>query len=253
MKDWKQRLYDGYVTTGQANIREEQIISKNPYYDKLIADHLPKNTNLSILDLACGYGKLIYHLKKHGYKNVIGVDISEEQIAAAHRMGITEVKCQDINTFLENSAPKTYDVIFLMDILEHLEKQEIFDLLDKVNHILTDNGIVVIHVPNGAGVFEMRIRYGDFTHQIAFTSRSMQQILQACKFGEVTSFEDKPIIHSLKSFIRYILWLLFTLPLRLLLIAENGTIKQILSQNILIVAKKSPDESNSVNACTLRD
>lgn len=238
MKDWKQRLYEGYVTTGQANYRKEQIHFDNPYYDKLIAAHLPPNTKVSILDLACGHGKLIHNLKKHGYKNVVGVDISEEQVAVAHKMGITEVICQDLNVFLKNSVARTYDIIFLMDILEHLEKQEIFNLLDKVNYILSDNGIVIIHVPNGAGVFGMKVRYGDFTHQVAFTSQSIKQILQACNFAAVTSFEDKPIIHGPRSLARYLLWQLLTFPFRLLLIAESGTAKHFLSQNILVVARK---------------
>jgi len=49
--------------------------------------------------LACGYGRLVYSLKAHGYTNVIGVDISEEQVAIAHKLGITEVISQDLNIF----------------------------------------------------------------------------------------------------------------------------------------------------------
>ncbi|MBM9520476.1 class I SAM-dependent methyltransferase [Desulforhopalus vacuolatus] len=238
MTDWKKRLYDGYISTGQAS-NPKQNNDGNPYYERLIAAHLPKDTNVSILDLACGHGDLINSLKKNGYKNVLGVDISAEQVAAAHKLDICEVVHEDLNVFLERSKEKTYDVVFLMDIIEHFEKQEILDLFDKVNQILTDKGTIVIHVPNGAGIFGMRVRYGDFTHQNAFTSKSMQQILHACHFVNVTSFEDKPPIHGLKSFGRRILWPVLTFPLRLLLTAESGTTTHILSQNILVTAKKA--------------
>lgn len=238
MSDWKQRLYDQYVSTGQAGFAEKQSLD-SPYFDKLIDDHLPRDTGIAVLDLACGHGPVIHALKKKGYTNVLGIDISEEQVAAAHRLGLTEVKCQDLKDFFRDPGTGRYDVVFLMDILEHLDKQELFDLLDEVHGILTDGGIVVIHVPNGAGLFGMRIRYGDFTHYNAFTAQSMQQILSACRFASVEAFEDKPVAHGLTSMIRSFLWMALTIQHRLLLAAETGSFRHILSQNLLVVARKA--------------
>ena len=169
----------------------------------------------------------------------MGVDISEEQVAVAHRLGIAEVKCQDVNEFLEGVKAESFDVVFLMDILEHLGKQEIFDLLDKVHNVIKKDGMLVIHVPNGAGIFGMKVRYGDFTHRNAFTQQSMQQILHACNFDNMKCFEDKPVVHGLKSSIRFYLWEILTLFPRLLLLAETGISQHLLSQNILVTAKIS--------------
>ncbi|HEY5137943.1 MAG TPA: class I SAM-dependent methyltransferase, partial [Methylococcales bacterium] len=178
MNDWEKRLYDNYVSTEQTANPQQLKDLEHPYNDKLIASHLPKDTNLAIVDLACGHGRLIYSLKKFGYSNVLGVDVSSEQVAVAHRLGVTEVKCQDVTEFLKGVQTESFDVVFLMDILEHLGKQEIFNLLDNVHKVMKNNGMVVIHVPNGAGIFGMRVRYGDSTHQNAFTQQSMQQILR---------------------------------------------------------------------------
>jgi len=238
MNEWRQRLYDSYVSTGQAGKTIEQKNFKNPYFEKLVRQHLPNKSDLLIADLACGHGRLLYSLKRHGFSNIHGVDISQEQIDIAHKLGISEAKCQDINLFLEENKEKSFDVIFLMDILEHLESQEVLDLLDKVNDSLGSNGMVVIHVPNAAGIFGMRIRYGDFTHQHAFTPKSIQQILRACHFNQVECFEDKPTIHGMKSLVRFILWQVLTLPFRILLTAETGATKHIISQNMLVVSKK---------------
>jgi hypothetical protein len=98
--------------------------------------------------------------------------------------------------------------------------------------------MVVIHVPNAEGIFGMRIRYGDLTHENCFTPQSINQALMACGFDGMACFEDKPIVHGLKSFIRFVLWEVLSLPYRLLLIAETGNTKMILSQNMLVVAKK---------------
>lgn len=238
MEDWKRRLYKSYVSTGQAGYKDEKKNFYNPYYDKIIKNFLPKNKNLFILDLACGYGRLVYSLKAHGYTNVIGVDISEEQVAIAHKLGITEVISQDLNIFLENSEPNKYDVVFLMDIMEHLEKPELFDLLDRIYAIMTNHGILIIHVPNGVGIFGMKVRYGDFTHTNAFTQQSIKQILQACNFSEIKCFEDDPVINSPYNLIRNLLWHVLVFPFRLLLIIESGFKKYILSQNMLVIAKK---------------
>jgi len=236
MKTWRQRLYESYLSTGQATHKEDQ---NNPYHKRLIQEHLPKDKKIAILDLACGHGALIASLKNEGYHDLLGIDHSSEQVALAYKLGISEVRKEDLNLFLEGSRTKRYDLIFLMDILEHLEKQEVFDVLDRVNLLLNDGGMVVIHVPNAAGIFGMRIRYGDFTHQNAFTPQSVKQVLHACGLGDVSVFEDKPVIHGIKSFVRYLLWQMLTAPLRLLLIAETGTTRHILSQNILVISRRS--------------
>lgn len=238
MTQWEKRLYDSYVSTGQASDLGNLTDMSSPYYDNLISTHLPKNKDIAILDIACGYGRLLLNLRNHGYKNLKGVDISEEQVALAHELGITEVQLRDLTLFLEEEEELSYDIIFLMDILEHLEKQDVLDLLDRVNALLKNGGKVILHVPNGSGLFGMRVRYGDFTHYAAFTAKSMQQILKATGFKDVKSYEDRPIIHGIKSLFRLFIWHIFTLSPRLLLLAETGSKDHILSQNMLVIAIK---------------
>lgn len=241
MNDWKHRLYDNYVSTGQAGANVNPQTGLNvgdyPYISSLIQQHLPSKKDMAILDLACGHGALIYCLKHHGYSNLSGVDISAQQVKLAHELGLTEIKCQDIQDFLADKV-NAFDVIFLMDILEHLTKQELFDCLDSVNKSLSADGMLVIHVPNAEGIFGMRIRYGDLTHENCFTPQSISQALNACGIHKIDCFEDKPVIHGIKSFVRYVLWMLLTVPFRLLLAAETGVVKSVLSQNMLVIARK---------------
>lgn len=242
MQDWKQHLYNNYVSTGQAgtNINRHAglKIGDYPYFSNLIRKHMPETKDIRVVDLACGHGTLIYCLKKLGYRNLEGIDISPEQVELAHTLGVTEIKCQDIQGFLKDKAA-AFDVIFLMDVLEHLSKPELFNCLDQVGSALRPNGMVILHVPNAEGIFGMRIRYGDVTHEICFTPQSIKQVLSACGLGDVACFEDKPVIHGLKSWLRYALWGLLSVPFRLLLAAETGTTKPILSQNMLVIARKN--------------
>lgn len=238
MSDWKTRLYDSYVSTGRAEAPETATALDSPYYMKLIAGILPSKKDIAILDLACGHGGLIHNLKKSGYRNVTGVDISQEQVSVAHRLGIPEVECRSITQFLLQADKGSFDVVFLMDILEHLEPQETMDLFDNIHRIIRDNGLLVAHVPNGEGIFGMRVRYGDFTHRCTFTPSSMRQILTACGFEEVRCLEDKPVIHGTTSLFRYVIWKTLTAPFRLLLTAETGATNHILSQNMTVIASK---------------
>jgi 2-polyprenyl-3-methyl-5-hydroxy-6-metoxy-1,4-benzoquinol methylase len=240
MEEWKQKLFDSYVSTKQAgqNIGRESLDGGFYHYlSRIIKKHLPQDRDISVADLACGYGRLIYCLKKHGYHNIQGVDISNEQVELSHKFGLNEVRCQNIDAFLDEKI-NTFDVLFLIDILEHLDKGQLLKLLDKVNSALRFGGIVVIHVPNAEGIFGGKSRYSDLTHETSFTSQSISQALTACGFTNVRCFEDKPVIHGLPSFVRYVLWQLFTLPYRILLLAETGIGKCILSQNMLVSAEK---------------
>ncbi|MCX6639634.1 MAG: class I SAM-dependent methyltransferase [bacterium] len=241
MYDWKKRLYDHYVSSGQAGININRQTGLNignyPYFSKLIKEHLPDKKDIRILDLACGHGALIYCLKQLGYSNLEGIDISPEQVELAHELGLAEIQCRDMQDYLTDKAA-TYDVIFLMDILEHLSKVELFDVLDQVSKALRINGIAVIHVPNAEGIFGMRILYGDLTHENCFTPRSMRQVLNACGFQNIECFEDKPVIHGPKGLVRYVLWVLLMAPFRLMLAAEIGASKPVFSQNMLVIARK---------------
>jgi 2-polyprenyl-3-methyl-5-hydroxy-6-metoxy-1,4-benzoquinol methylase len=241
MEEWKARLYKGYVSSGQAandlGNRREFKDKDYPYLVKLIRTYVPHDHSVRIADLACGHGALLFCLKQLGYSNIQGIDISEQQVKLAHEMGMTEIQCRDIVAFLKQERD-SLDVIFMMDILEHLKKDELINLLDDVNQALRVGGTVIIHVPNAEGIHGMRIRYGDLTHENCFTSQSIRQALQTCGFQNVVCAEDMPIVHGATSLVRHILWRLLTVVPRVLLSAETGVTRHILSQNLLAVAQK---------------
>lgn len=239
MQDWKQLLYNNYISSGQAggnvSIEEGLRLGDYPYYTSLIEKHLPQRRDITIADLACGHGALIFCLREQGYFNVKGVDLSPQQVDLAHKLGITNIECRDMRSFLSGNE-NSFDVVFLMDILEHLDRAELINLLVQVRKSLRKYGIVIIHTPNAEGIFGLRMRYGDLTHEISFTPTSIRQALSICGFQNVLCFEDKPVIHNMKSLLRHIAWELITFPSRLLLTAETGATGHILSQNMLITA-----------------
>ncbi len=240
-QNWKKRLYDAYVSSGQASDHistERTFQSRAPSVKSVIRKHIPANKSLRIVDLGCGHGAFLYFLKQAGYQDVAGIDVSAEQVELAQRLGVPEVEHNDINRYLESAESSSFNVVLLIDVLEHLTRSELFDTLDEVFRILKPGGRCIAHVPNAEGLFGMRIRYGDLTHEMAFAPKSAQQLFATIGFEKVQCHEDRPVPHSLKSLVRRIVWDVFTLVPRLLLTAETGETRFVLSQNMLIVADK---------------
>jgi cyclopropane fatty-acyl-phospholipid synthase-like methyltransferase len=193
-----------------------------------------------ILDLGCGHGALIHVARQMGYKNVDGVDGSPEQVAAAQRLGIRGVEEGDLMQVLANLTDASQDCVIAFDVLEHFTRDELISFVDEVKRVLKPSGRWIIHTPNGESPFCGRIRFGDLTHELAFTRTSIAQLLYSSGFSDVRSYEDEPIIHGVISLFRSAIWKGIRGGLRLYLAAETGDTGRnaIFSQNFLTVAVK---------------
>ena len=244
---WKTRLYNAYVTTGQAGKGTD---SRNYEGDpaklfppggvaRFVASRIPKDRSARILDLGCGHGALLHHLRRLGYRNLSGVDTSAEQIAIAHQTGLATVDEGDIETHLAGLPNASVDVILLIDVIEHLEPQEMFSVLDDAYRVIKPGGLCIVHVPNAAGISGMDVRYGDFTHEQAFTTGSACQVFSAVGFRRVRCFEDAPSESSAVGLARRAVWELGTLPRRILMAAETGALRgSVLTRNLFVEALK---------------
>ena len=239
--NYRDRLYPFYISTHFGAIKEvstqaceNQCHQFRSYFKK----HLPRNTKVKILDMGCGFGSFLYFLRKEGYQDVHGVEISPEQVAAAEDMGIPNVSCHDILEYLK-AHPHAFDCVVALDVLEHFSKSEICDLIDLTFQALREGGRIIIQVPNGGSPFFGMIRYGDFTHETCFTKDSVVQILKVGGFINTRVFPTGPVVHGIKSGIRWCLWQLCNVLLKTYLVIETGTFRgHILSQNLIAVADK---------------
>jgi SAM-dependent methyltransferase len=246
--NWRERLYAAYVSSGQATVQpggaEQAFRPRAPFLRRLIRQHLPAAPPLAILDLGCGPGPVIHFLAEAGHRNssgggsVVGVDASAEQVALARSLGVEGVVLGDLSAFLAAAADRAFDVVFAMDILEHLDRPALFQTLDQIRRVLKPGGRAILHIPNAEGIFGARIRFGDLTHEMAFTTSSIRQALHTCGFPRVQCFEDAPIGSSfLSNTARRAIWFLGGGAFRLLYAAESGSTNVILSQNMTVVAE----------------
>lgn len=238
---YRQRIYASYV-----NARAEPLVPptlaglapRMPYFRQLIRRHIPVDRNVDILELGCGHGALLHALQKAGYTRARGVDGSVEQVEAARRLGVTRVTQGDVISALGSTSTASQDVVIAFDLIEHLTKQELIAFVDEVHRVLRAGGCWIIHAPNGESPFGGKMRYGDFTHELAFTRTSLTQLLKASGFSAVDCFEDRPVVHGIKSFVRAGLWRIIRAGLWCYIAVETGETdrRAIFSQNFLAIA-----------------
>jgi 2-polyprenyl-3-methyl-5-hydroxy-6-metoxy-1,4-benzoquinol methylase len=237
---YRTRIYGQYVHGREQSLAPatlDGLASKAPYLRRLVARHFPPSREGVILDLGCGHGSLIHVARAAGYRNVSGVDLSSEQVAEARRLGIEGVREGDLMATLAELPDESHDAIVAFDVIEHFTRDELLPFVDEVRRVLRPGGRWLIHTPNGESPFFGRIRYGDFTHEMAFTTTSLGQLLLSSGFREVRFHEDAPIVHGVLSAGRFVVWHGIRALLRLYLAAETGSPGSgVLSQNFLTVA-----------------
>lgn len=110
-------------------------------------------TNGKVLDVGCGNGIISMHLGKEGF-NVKGIDVSEKAIQKAIASNpLNNVTFENLSAEELVAKGEKYDAIVCSEVLEHL--QDPGELLSKLHQSLTDNGVLIVTVPNGKGPREL--------------------------------------------------------------------------------------------------
>lgn len=232
---YRAALYDSYVSGHQGEIAEARSA---PAFEADILARVPAARDLAILDVGCGQGQLVRLLAQRGYRDVRGIDLSQEQIDLAQDLGTKRVERADLFAFaVEHSGE--FDVIIAVDLVEHFDRSDVPRLFATLGQLLKDGGVLIIRTPNGSSPYGGRILYGDMTHGVAYTARSLSQVTAAAGFKDVVSYPVRPAGSGPKQRIRRLLWHVIEALLIIPLVVETGQIRgHIVTQNLVAVATK---------------
>ena len=137
-----------------------------------------------ILDFGCGFGQMISALKQNDILNVEGADINSEAINYLRERQITVHDLTLMTDFYDQHA-ECYDFVIMSHVLEHLPKSEVISQLRLVRKVIKPGGALIVMVPNAQSNTGCYWAYEDFTHQLLFTSGSLDYALKASGFSSV--------------------------------------------------------------------
>ena len=101
------------------------------------------DTKSDILDVCCGDGVGLQKLKELGFHKVTGIDISDDKILRANKVGF-EVHKEDICLGIKN-LEKKFDFIYSSHTIEHV--LDPFYTLEKLLAYLKDDGVFHLILP----------------------------------------------------------------------------------------------------------
>ncbi|HUG90000.1 MAG TPA: class I SAM-dependent methyltransferase [Planctomycetaceae bacterium] len=132
--------------------------------------------DLRVLEIGCGEGWFVKVLLENGIRDVTGIDLSPEDVAAGRdHFGLANLEVADALDYL-CEHPASFDVIFAKDVLEHVERDSLCPLLTAVTEALRPGGTAVFQVPNMDWVMSPHERYMDLTHEVGFTRESLAEL-----------------------------------------------------------------------------
>ncbi len=104
------------------------------------------------LDIGCGPGTFIGSLPPHIHS--IGIDIAQPQIEYARRFYESPSKVFLTVTEEQNLiAPESFDIVTLIELVEHLEQKEVEELLVKAYVALKPGGRLIVSTPDYDGLW----------------------------------------------------------------------------------------------------
>lgn len=232
--------FDGYF---DSIFKDSNILTPEQYelaaqnFNHNFARFLPQDKNSKILDIGCGCGHFLYFLKKNGYANFHGIDISPQQVEYCQKNIAEHVEVFDSFEFLKDKKDQ-YDCISLIAVLEHIPKDRVREFLELVYGALKKGGVFLVDVPNMNNPFSINLRYRDFTHEIGLTEISLKQVLWDAGFRDIQMAAELICVRSFKNWARAVMVEMLWKFLRFLYYIQDFAVPRIMSAGLIGAAKK---------------
>jgi 2-polyprenyl-3-methyl-5-hydroxy-6-metoxy-1,4-benzoquinol methylase len=183
-KSTNERLFEAYntfsrrVTVLEPGARRTIFAS----FRRIFKGWLPEDRSAPILDIACGEGAFLCYLRELGYTNLMGCDLSPENVGICHRLGLDFVREFDALRIAEMPGIGRYETIFAMDILEHLPKQRAASFLEQARWLLQPGGRLILQAPNMGNLLASLHLYYDLSHEWGLTEKTAVGLMMLAGF-----------------------------------------------------------------------
>lgn len=202
---WNEEPLLSRISWASTRIKRRLFPKRNRFF-QLACKHLSRSTqkrNLAILDVGCGGGTLLADFH-HRFADLgqasqlCGIEVSQQLATSAQKLitplggtVVREPALDGIRTQLDS----TIDLVIMSSFLEH-ESQPL-KLLTNLKRCLTNNGIVLIKVPNFSSMNRLirgrrwcGFRYPD--HVSYFTPKTLNRLASEAGMQMHQSITDRP-------------------------------------------------------------
>lgn len=166
--------------------------------------YFPLNDDAKVLDIGIGRGEMLSCMKSWGYSNYCGVDISPDTVLFCKSIGLTCIQVNNTTEWLKENE-NSFDAITLLDVIEHIKREQLIEFLISLRLSLRKHGVLIIQVPNLQAPDGQLHRYNDITHELGFIEHSLQQVLIVAGFKSFTFVGFEELIFGVKDAIKRIL------------------------------------------------
>jgi len=111
-----------------------------------ISYSFPADGKFNVLDLGCGRGLSAFALKQKFNCEFTGVDIYADGIAEGTKKLYKDIYIDNLLAFVDSAHLQNYDVILLIDVLEHIPQDIALEFLQKIFN--KSKGWFIISTPN---------------------------------------------------------------------------------------------------------
>ncbi|MEM9012680.1 MAG: cyclopropane-fatty-acyl-phospholipid synthase family protein [Pseudomonadota bacterium] len=140
--DWDMQYSCAYYPTGQETLEEAQTAKKRHIAAKLMLE-----PGQRVLDIGSGWGGLALYLAAVADVEVVGVTLSEEQLALARRRaeaaGLSDKVRFELRDYREIDA--RFDRIVSVGMLEHVGIGHLDGYFRTVRRLLAPDGVALVH------------------------------------------------------------------------------------------------------------
>ncbi len=144
--------HEFYHSAGE---HDQFIKGGKPAYVYLRAlSYIKQSKTATYLDIGCGKGELVIHLARLGTR-AIGIDYAKAAIEICNDVLKTEkASVKKLVQFKVADATKlpfkdeSIDAVFLLDVTEHLTKEETEKALNELKRVLKKGGKIIVHTNN---------------------------------------------------------------------------------------------------------
>jgi len=233
-----EEIFNDYVESGVLNkklIKEQKQIFAVNY-----KTFFPENKDALVLDIGIGRGEMLWSMREWGYINYLGIDISPSTVDFCSKAGLNCKMVDNTVKFLNKNKQK-YSIITMLDVLEHIPKDQVIDMLTAAGQALTPNGKLIVQTPNMQAPYGYMTRYHDITHEFGVDERSLGQLLNAAGMNNFKCYKYESFIgYAPQVILRRIARRIYQFGTRVCRYINGMLNPKILTSRIFAVAVNSP-------------